>query len=308
MSEHRIFLTGATGFVGSHVAHQLLLAGLEVHALCRNPPTDVSSIHWHVGDLTTPSSLETALAAAHPHTIIHCAAYGIRHHEQSSQQLININIQGTLSLMELASQYGVKRWIQTGSCAEYPSQQEPLSEKDLPEPPNLYGVTKAASTLLALQQGALLRLPTTVLRLFHVYGPGEAPQRLIPALLSSCFSEQPTPFTSGSKIRDFVYVEDVAALYVALAMTPHFPDGEIFNIGTGISTTLQEVGAVVESLIGKLGYFHWGKIPNRPQEHLSLVADITKSRKILQWSPKTSLKEGLAKILNRNYHGTECLK
>jgi nucleoside-diphosphate-sugar epimerase len=259
-----------------------------------------------VGDLKNPASLKEAFAAARPHTVIHCAAYGIRHHEKSHPELININIQGSLTLMELAAEFGVQRWIQTGSCAEYPSKAQPQSEESIPAPPSLYGVSKAASTLLALQQGALLRMPTTVLRLFHVYGPFEAPGRLIPTLLVSCLNEEKVSLTAGDKMRDFVYVEDVAALYVALAMTPHFPDGEIFNIGSGKATSLQEVGTIVESLIGKSGYFQWGKIPNRPLDHFSLVADITKSQKILQWSPQTSLREGLSKILSRNY-GTECL-
>ena len=222
-SEHRIFLTGATGFVGSHVASKLLLAGMQVHALCRNPPADPSPIHWHIGDLKNPASLKEALIAARPHTVIHCAAYGIRHHERSHQELIDINIQGTLSLMELAAHYGVQRWIQTGSCFEYPSQREPLTEEAIPAPPSLYGVTKVASTLLALQQGLLLHIPTTALRLFSVYGPFESKQRLIPTLLASCLTEQPASLSSGHKIRDFVYVEDVAALYVALATTSHFP-------------------------------------------------------------------------------------
>jgi nucleoside-diphosphate-sugar epimerase len=304
MSKHRIFLTGATGFVGSHIASKLILAGLQVHALCRKMSNDSSAIHWHIGDLTNPSSLKEALAAARPHTLIHCAAYGIRHHERSHQQLIDINIQGTLALMELAAQYGVKRWIQTGSCFEYPSQQEPLSEKMLPAPPNLYGVTKVASTLIALQQGALLQIPTTVLRLFHVYGSFESRERLIPTLLSSCLTEQPVSLTFGHKIRDFVYIEDVADLYVNLVTTPYFPEGEIFNIGSGIPMTLQGVGNLIESLVGKSGYFCWGEKPHRPGEHLSLIADITKSQNILQWKARTSLEEGLAKILRNQY---ECL-
>lgn len=297
MSEHRIFLTGATGFVGSYVAKKLLRAGLQVHALCRNLPSYPSPIHWHIGDLKNSLSLKKALAAARPDTLIHCAAYGIRHHERSNKELMDINVQGTLSLMELASELGVKRWIQTGSCAEYPSKEGLLSEATVPAPANFYGVTKVASSLLALQQGVLLNIPTTVLRLFHVYGPSEAPERLIPTLLSSCLTEQPTPFTSGHKVRDFVYVENVADLYVALATTSHFPAGEIFNIGTGVPTTLQELGKLIEALTGKSGYFLWGEKPNRPQEYFSLVADITKSQKILHWNPGTSLEVGLTKMV-----------
>lgn len=306
MSNYRVFLTGATGFIGSHIASKLLRTGLQTYALCRDVPKNFSSIHWCIGDLKDRSSLQKAFAAARPHVVIHCAAYGIRHHESSAQELININIQGTLSLMELAAQYGVQRWIQTGSCAEYASQEDPVSEAIPPAPSNLYGVTKVASTLLTLQQGVLFHIPTVVLRLFQVYGPFESRERLIPTLLSACIHEQSASLSSSHKIRDFVYVEDVADLYVALATAPQFPDGEIFNIGSGIPTTLKELGIVVESVTGRSGYFNWGEKPNRPNEALSLVADIKKSQNILKWNPKTPLQEGLKKML-RDYNEAKCI-
>lgn len=298
MPHQKIFLTGASGFIGSHIAKKLVLAGLQVHALCRTEPNSTLPIQWHIGDLKNRASLEKALSTSLPDVVIHCAAFGIRHHERSHEELIDINIQGTASLMELASQYGVKRWIQTGSCSEYPSQREPLSETILPSPPNFYGVTKTASTLLALQQGKALSMPVTVLRLFGVYGPSEWPERLIPTLLSACLTEKKVSFTSGYQSRDFVYVEDVADLYTSLATTSHFPDGEIFNIGSGIGTTVREVGRLTEMITGKSGYFLWGTKSHSPTDLSCWVADITKSQKILHWQPKISLEEGIIKTMH----------
>jgi len=298
MHPQKIFLTGATGFLGSHIAKKLILAGHQVHALCRREPNSTLPIQWHIGDLKDPDSLKKAIATSLPDVVIHCAAFGIRHHERSHEELININIQGTASLMTIASEYGVKRWIQTGSCSEYPSQREPLSETVLTAPPNFYGVTKTASSLLALQQGQALSMDVTVLRLFGIYGPSEWPERLIPTLLSACLTEKEVSFTSGYQSRDFVYVEEVADLYTSLATTPHFPNGEIFNIGSGIATTVREVGRLTEMITGKSGYFLWGTKSHSPTDLSCWVADIAKSQKILNWQPKISLEEGIIKTMD----------
>lgn len=294
-----VFVTGATGFIGSHIAQKLIEKGFIVHALRRKSSPKIHlDLTWHEGDLTDGASLEKILQTCTPHIIVHAAAYGIDPNEQAESSLLAVNLQATCKLLVLAQKYQVQKWIQMGSCSEYAPQLEPLTETALPIPLTIYGMTKLVSTQIALQQAQLHSLPLIViLRLFGVYGPREHPGRLVPSLLSAGLQKKPVSLTAGYQIRDFIYVEDVAELVSSLAMRSDFPGGEIFNVGSGVGHTLREAGALVEQLTGVSGLFLWGTKAPRAQEYFSLIAQIDKSRKILGWNPPTSLQEGMMKTL-----------
>ena len=302
-SPHRVLITGAAGFVGSHVARKLVSARAEVHAICK-PSSDrwrladcSEGISWHTADISDGSAIEEIFSQVRPEAVLHLGAYGIDYAQQDPHELFNSNVYGTLFIVRMAANFGARRMIHTGSCSEYDSSSLPIPESAPPFPHTLYGVTKAASTMLVIQQGKQLALPVIVLRLFGLYGPFEAKKRFIPTVLLACLNGRPASLTPGQQRRDYTYIEDVAHLYASLALAQSFPQSDVFNIGSGQGHSLKELGSLVERATGRTGMLKWGDLAHRTNEVQCQVADISKAKRELRWLPRTSLEEGLRKTI-----------
>jgi len=300
----RILVTGATGFLGSHVVRSLAATDGEVYALARQAAdrwrlTELGGrILWVEGDLSEPNSIVQAVKSVFPAVVIHCAAYGVDNRQQDGQMAIKVNILGTQALLDASLSAKVQRFIHTGTCFEYGPIDHPIDEKETLEPVTNYGASKAASTLIVLQQGKENGLPTVVLRLFGLYGPCEGAHKIVPQVIRACLDVTPFDLTGGEQIRDYTYVKDIADLYARLALGIDFPGGQIFNIGSGSPITIRELGTKIAHLLGGENLLCWGKLPYRHGEMRMLVADITKAERLLNWQPVTDLQEGLQKTIN----------
>jgi len=239
----KIFVTGGTGFIGSHFLKQVLAAGHEVTAL--RLPGDQPKIPL----ATQPEWVDGTLAddwrrtLAGCHALVHLAAAGVSMQNLDWEQLFAVNVEKSLHLWLQAANAGVKRFVVCGSCFEYGSAAERYEfiPPDAPlEPTGSYHASKAAATMAASGLAVERGLEMSLLRPFHVFGEGEAATRFWPALRAAAFAGKNFPMTKGEQVRDFVPVEQVAAAFVSsLARTDLRPGKpRIENLGTGRPQTL----------------------------------------------------------------------
>ena len=295
----RVLITGATGFLGSHVTRNLIKKGFEVGAIVRGQSNCyrlsdcLDSIKIYNGSLEDDESINITFADFAPEIVIHCAAYGVDYQQQDIFSLYKVNVAGTLSLFVNAVNSGVKRFIHVGSCFEYGLKGSPISETDPIKPLSGYGVSKAAATMFVLQHGPVSGLPVVVLRPFGMYGPYEGIHRIVPHLIVSLLKNRRVDLTMGDQIRDYTYVADVADAFVKLAAEEKFPAGEVLNVGSGVRISIRQLGTEVANLLGKTHLLNWGALPYRLNEPKMVVSNSTKIYKITGWRASTTLISGL---------------
>jgi len=233
-----------------------------------------------------------------PDYVIHCAAYGVNYQDRSIDLALNVNVLGSLNLLKVASSYPVKRFIHIGSCFEYGSHHGLVSEEILPRPTDIYGSSKLAATVLMLERSANLNVPLLVLRPFGMWGPREKPYRLVPQIISAYMNKKKLDLTSCNIIRDYLFVEDMAKIIVTLSLLPDLDAGRIINIGSGDPLVLKEFVLSIARKLECEELLNFDAIEHRPTEMKSLVADTSELLTIIGDIKKTSLEDGLQKMLN----------
>lgn len=292
----RVLITGATGFVGANVARGMVARGDEVHCLVRSSHRrwrieQLRDVQIHVAEMLDRTAVDALLSRTRPHAILHLATYGAYAAQAAIADCVRTNLESSVVLMDSAAAHGVERFINTGSSSEYGFQDHAPDEREPTEPNSLYAVTKAAATAYARHLALTARLHTTTLRLYSVYGPYEEPARLIPTLIVAGLRGTYPPLVSPSIARDFVYIDDVVGAYVAALETDQ-PPGGIYNVGTGVQTTLADVVDVGRSLFGITEAPRWGTMADRKWDTNTWVANITRARRELGWNPTTSFEAG----------------
>lgn len=295
----RILVTGGAGFIGSHVVDAYIEAGHDVIVLddlsrgSRRNLNPRARFYW--GDIQDRSLVERIFAEEKPQLVNHHAAQmdvrrGVREPVFDAQ----VNIVGSLKVIEAAVAHGVPRfiYISTAGAAYGEPKQFPVAEDYPINPITPYGASKHTVEHYLFTFSNLYGLPYVVLRYGNVYGPRQSSQG--EAGVFAIFSEQmlngirPTIYGDGSKVRDYVYVEDVVRANLAALERG---TGEVFNIGTGVPTTDYEVFCLVRDLLGRkpLEPTYTSK---RLGEIDKICLDISKARLLLDWMPKVALHEG----------------
>ena len=301
LAGRRILVTGAAGFLGSHLVPRLIDGGAEVCAL------DLPAArHW---SLTERSGIAAAVRAdvrtladtAHDDalgaidTVIHLAAAGVIGEVTNFRELVSANIDGTMAVL-LAAQRSGARLIYCGSCFEYGSGAA-WTEDALPAPTSEYGAAKAAGWLIAQAFARRTGLEIVSLRPFTMYGPLEPPGRLIPSVVRHALAGRPIDLTAGDQVRDFVYVEDVADAFV-VATTTDAAVGGTFNVCSGSAVTVRDIVQRILQQTGSTAPARFGVLPYRPTELPVLSGDTSRAERILGWRARVSLDEGLARTID----------
>jgi len=296
-----ILVTGASGFIGSHMARRLAGTGADVH-VCLRSSSDTrrlgdlpGRLNRHAADLSDPASIRAAVHRIRPRTIFHCASWGGHPGQTDEAAIFGTNLAGTFHLLAACAEAGFDRFVHTGSSSEYGMKTAPMSEGDEPAPVDAYGASKAGATLWCRAISACRKLPTVTLRLFSPYGPWDDPVRLIPTAAKAFLEGRSPRLASPSGARDFIYVDDVMDACL-LAATVSSAAGEIINVGSGRQETAGKVVDVLSRLIPGAPPPSWGAVSPRPGPSL-WVADIEKARRILGWEPKVPLEEGLRRTV-----------
>lgn len=293
----RVLVTGATGFIGSHVARRIVREGHTVWAtVSQEQSTErladvLSRVSLAPLDLRDPKAVHKLVALARPECAIHLAWYaapGQYWHAPENLECVAM----TLHLAKCLAEVGCSRLVGAGSCAEYDWDYGFLSEEITPlKPRTLYGACKNATReiLEAFCKDNALRFAWT--RFFHLYGPGEAKERLVPSVILALLSGQPAKCTEGKQIRDYLHVQDVAS--ALWAVTKSDLTGAV-NIGSGQPVTVRTIVHTIAQLLQREENVILGALPTDPQEPPLLLADVRRLATVDGWKPSFSLKDGLA--------------
>lgn len=295
----RVLLTGATGFIGRRLVTRLVERGDAVTGFVRSPVTIPGAESVHIPELVT-THIRSAIAGRSFDVVVNLVAAGVCPSERDPASLVQINSVLPCELVAIAQDVGVKAFIQIGSSAEYArtSALEPVMEESPLEYEKLYGASKAAGALLAKAWGAQTGLPVMALRLFNVFGPGEAPHRLLPSLVTKLKNEQMVSLSAGTQIRDFIHVDDVCAGIITAvdALNANPALAGCYNVSTGIGTTVADFARIVaRAMHADTGLLCFGELPMRPDDLPYVVGCPDKFMQKIGWRPSLSLESGVLK-------------
>ena len=308
MGKPRILVTGGAGFIGSHLCESLLKEGSQVFCLDNlsagkqdnirhlEENSDFKFIKGDIREINECSNQFNPIDY-----IFHDAAFVSVFDSVKNPILCNqINVEGTLQVLEYARQTDVKRLIFASSAAIYGDDPSlPKKENQFTIPSSPYGVSKQAAESYVINYNELYDLETAALRYFNVFGPRQSDSGYSGVL--SIFSKlildnkPPTIFGDGYQTRDFIYVKDIVAGNLAAMKSKDAPGG-IFNIGTGQPTKLIDITNDLLEICNRKELQIIFDEP-RPGDVKESYADITRARKILGFEPKYSVKEGLMEYI-----------
>ena len=311
-----ILITGGTGFVGANFVHRLAKEGYKPTVFIRKKSNlwrlknIVSKIHILETDLQNTKLLSRQVSRIKPSHIFHLAVYGAQQSIQKDIiQTYTQNILSSVNLMEVCCKQGFQQYVNIGSSSEYGLKKSAMKEADILQPINHYGATKAAISLAASVFSTTYRLPISTLRLFSPYGYWEDRRRFIPTLILNAIKGKRAELSCPSYVRDFIFIDDVIdALVHFLTEKKHY--NEVFNIGSGKQYTLQQVVDEVRDMSSNKLKVTWNDRKSNQLEPSFWKADITKTKKQLNWKPRISLKQGLQKtyqwiLRNKNLYETK---
>jgi nucleoside-diphosphate-sugar epimerase len=300
----KVLLTGGTGFVGANLALRLLREGHRVGLLVRPGCAmwRIQSIAHDVrlveADLTDAGSVAAAVRSVRPDWIFHLAAYGAYPRQQDLQTMQQTNVSGLVNLVGAALAEGFESFVNAGSSSEYGYKDFPPSEAELLEPNSDYAWTKASATQFCRSTAQRRDAYMPTLRLYSVYGPYEEPSRFLPSLIARGLRGELPPLADPSVARDFVYVDDVCDAFVRVAAHRGADPGPVYNVGTGIQSTLADAVEIARRRLPIHGEPAWGSMANRLWDASVWVADTAKIRSVLGWSPRHTLDEGFANLVD----------
>jgi nucleoside-diphosphate-sugar epimerase len=301
----RIFVTGATGFIGSRLTRQLVESGYTVGVIIRDGSDPIkigdllNKITVFRGDIRNGNEVSEIIAGFSPDCIIHLVTYyAVEHVPAEVEVMVDTNVKGTINLLDAARQHGVKLFVNTSTSAVYEQKDRKLSETDPVHPQNLYAVTKyqaeTASEFYALNYG----VDAISLRVFPPYGPGDHDRRLIPFIIKSFLDGKSPALTTGLQKWDYLYVDDLVNAFLAVLCNYPFANHyEVVNVGTGSPVSIRDLVITVMKKMGREFPLEWGAVPHRKNEVWFNSADISKARNYLGWIPATGLDEGLERTI-----------
>jgi nucleoside-diphosphate-sugar epimerase len=308
----RVVVTGGTGFVGANLVRRLIADGHQTHLLVRPEFSSwrIDSIRdritVHEVGLSDADRLTSVLKAIAPGWVFHLAAHGAYPWQTDEAQMRETNVRGTRSLLTAALDTGVESFVNTGSSSEYGRQDHAPIETESTNPDTPYGRTKAIATAMCVfaarfgdptsEEPHMAATRISTLRLYSAYGPFEDPRRLLPSLIVHGRRGVLPPLVNPQTARDFVYVDDVVDACLLAAQHESGEPGAIYNVGTGVQTTVGEAVDVARRVLGISDAPQWGSMPARVWDTDTWVADSRRIRTALGWEPRYTFEEGFRQM------------
>ncbi len=284
-----VLVTGASGFIGTHLCVALQKQGALVHAVSRKEQPPGEGMTWWRRNLATKSEVEDLLDETQAEIVYHLSGAITASEElQMVQTTFESLLQSTLYFLEAVTTKGSRRLILTGSL------NEPVGGVDA-VPTSPYSAAKWMSCSYARMFHRLYKTPVVILRLFMGYGPGQNPAKVIPSTINSYLSGLPPMLTSGSFTTDWIYISDLVDGLIKAATVPGI-EGQTFDLASGETASVKDIALMLKDIIGSPLDPIFGSLPDRTAGQMR-TADIGNSAKILGWQPQITLKEGLTKTV-----------
>jgi dTDP-glucose 4,6-dehydratase len=295
----KILVTGADGFIGSHVVETLVKSGHDVRAfvlynsfnswgwLDESDKSIRDSIDIFAGDIRDPHGVDKAVE--NQEVILNLAALiAIPYSYHSPDTYIDTNIKGTLNILQAARRHGVKRVVQTSTSEVYGTAQYiPIDEAHPLHPQSPYAATKVGADQLALSFHASFDVPVGILRPFNTYGPRQSARAVIPTIISQLANKSKVKLGSLSPTRDFSFVQDTANGFLAAAQSDAIV-GQTINLGSGFEISIKETAETIARLMNTKLELVDDEQRVRPEnsEVERLHASIEKAKTLLGWQPE----------------------
>jgi UDP-glucose 4-epimerase len=302
-SGRRVFLTGSTGFVGSHALASLRRDRDRAVAILIRPGTDRATLDPEVldtcelieGDLESVERFHRALGKFAPDTIINLAWDGVGPDDRDDPRQIR-NIAASMALLNVAQDLRVETWVGAGSQAEYGPHLAAIRETDATRPTTLYGACKLSVSHLTRLRASEARLRCAWLRIFSTYGPGDKVRWLIPYVILGLLRGERPQLTEGRQLWDYLHVQDIAS---AITSVVDASDAEgVFNVGSGRVVSVRGVVKRIRDLIDPDLDLGFGELPYRPDQVMHLEADVGRLHRATGWSPQIDLECGLEQTVS----------
>jgi UDP-glucose 4-epimerase len=285
-------VTGGAGFIGSHLCNRLTAAGMRVHAASRREHPGSEFFQHSTVDLQDYAAVGRLLDRVRPDYIFHLAS-----HVQGAPDLKHVlpafhgNLETTVNLLTAVAERGCQRFVMTGSFME------PTASADDITPTSPYAAAKWASSAYVRMFGVLYSVAVTTARVYMVYGPGQQDlAKLVPYTINCLLNGVAPQITSGSRLVDWIYAEDVAEGFLRLALA-NDAIGKTVDIGSGSMIATSDLVSMICRLVDPSIEPKIGALPDRPLEPTG-AARLDDSLRTIGWSPRVGLEEGLRRTID----------
>jgi len=308
--DKEVLVTGAGGFIGSHLTERLVKLGSHVRAFVRynsrNDPGMLQALPKHIqgkieivaGDLRNPEAVREAVRGVQ--VVFNLAAsVSIPYSYKNPREVIETNLMGTLNVLNAVKEYGIEKMVQTSSSEVYgTARYSPIDEDHPFQAQSPYSASKVAADKLTESFHLSFDLPLAIIRPFNTYGPRQSARAVIPTIITQALSHNQVFLGAAYPTRDFVYMDDTVNGFIKIAESPD-AIGEVVNIGTGFEISIGDLADKIISLVGNEVEVIFDAERLRPQnsEVGRLIADNSKARDLIGWEPMVFLDEGLEKTI-----------
>lgn len=304
-----VLVTGASGFIGANFLHELVKRGNRPTALLR-PNTSTwrlrtldSCVRYLRVDITDVDAVHRAFHDTNADVVIHAATHGAYAYQRDFETIVQVTLSGTKNVLDAAIASGTKLFINLGSSSEYGPKSDSMCEADIALPDREYGLCKLAQTHLCRNYSSFAMRVVT-LRLFSVYGPWEAPGRLIANLLSAGLQGYRFRGSAPKVARDFVWVGDVCDIALDFQRLAQCEE-PVINIGTGNQTRIEDLIKVTEDALACDIKVDWSADQQNEWDAMTWQADTRLSHQVLGRIPSTALSDGIRSLIgwfHQNLH------
>jgi NAD dependent epimerase/dehydratase len=306
----RVLVTGAGGFIGSHLVEYLVEAGANVRAFVRYnsradsgllrqlPPTLLNEVEIVAGDLCDPQAVAQAVAGCR--VVFHLGAIiSIPYSYLHPTETVATNVMGTLNVLNACRQHGVARLVHTSTSEVYgTARQVPMSEAHPLQGQSPYSASKIGADKLVESFYCSYGLPVVTVRPFNTYGPRQSARAVIPTIITQALTQPQVKLGNLAARRDFTYISDTVHGFVRAALAPDVT-GQVFNLGFGDDVTIGTLADKIITQVGRDVPVVTDKQRLRPEksEVQRLHSDNRRARHGLAWQPRVGLDEGLGRTI-----------